>query len=58
MDVLGAGDPRDDLNMTYDMKQNHRLALAELERWRQNPYDFTPRVVHWDHRAWNRVRGI
>jgi hypothetical protein len=58
MDVLGAGDPRDDLNMTYDMKQNHRLALAELERWRENPYDFTPRVVHWDHRAWNRVRGI
>jgi hypothetical protein len=58
MDVLGANDPRDDLNLTYDMKQNHRLALAELERWRQHPYDFKPRVVHWDHRAWNRVRGI
>jgi hypothetical protein len=58
MDVLGANHPREDLNMTFDMKQNHRLALAELDRWRRDPFDFTPRVVHWDHPAWNRVRGL
>jgi hypothetical protein len=58
MDVPGENDPRDDLNMTYDMKQNHRLALADLERWRQDPFHFTPRVVPWDHPVWNEVRGI
>ncbi len=58
MDVPGANDPCDDLNLTYDAKQNHRLALAELLRWRRDPFDFQPRVLHWDHPVWDRVRGI
>ena len=58
MDVPGENVPRDDLNLTYDTKQNHRLALAELARWRQDPFDFKPRVLHWDHRAWDKVRGL
>jgi hypothetical protein len=58
MDMLGDNDPRDDLQLTYDAKQNHRLALEELERWRQDPYDFEPRILAWDHPAWDRVRGI
>jgi hypothetical protein len=58
MDMLGDNDPRDDLLLTFDAKQNHRLALEELERWRQDPYDFEPRVMAWDHPAWDRVRGL
>ena len=35
--VAGAGDPRDDVWLRHDPKQNHRLAAAELERWRARP---------------------
>jgi hypothetical protein len=58
MDVHGTNDPRDDINLTFDAKQTHRLALAELERWRQDPFDFQPRIMHWDNWLWDRLRGL
>jgi hypothetical protein len=57
-DVPGRDDPRDDLSLARDRKQNHRLAQAELERWRENPYTFQPRIIPWDYPAWDRLRGI
>jgi hypothetical protein len=39
--VDGAGDPRDDVWLRHDPKQNHRLAAAELVRWRRDPVRFT-----------------
>ena len=57
LDVPGAGDPRDDVTLFDDMKQNHRLAIAEVDRWRQDPYRFQPRILPWDHPAWDEMRA-
>jgi hypothetical protein len=51
-------DPRDDVMVMSDRRQNHRLAQAEVLRWRQDPYDFQPRIIPWDHPAWNALRGL
>jgi hypothetical protein len=47
-DVPGENDPRDDIWLSYDQKQNHRIALAELERWRTDRFAFQPRAMYWD----------
>jgi hypothetical protein len=57
-DAPGTGDPRDDVMLMNDRRQNHRLAQAELQRWRQDPYDFTPRIIPWDHPAWDAPRRL
>jgi hypothetical protein len=53
-DVPGAGAPRDDILLDFDMRQRHRLAQAELDRWRADPFAFSPRVLPWDRAAWRR----
>jgi hypothetical protein len=58
MDVAGAGDPRDDVTLFADPRQNHRLAHAEVTRWRQDPYRFQPRILPWDHEAWDGIRAL
>jgi hypothetical protein len=49
-DVCGENHPRDDVWLSFDPKQNHRLASAELERWRQDSIRFEPRAIRelWD----------
>lgn len=42
-DIEGANDPRSDQWLWHDPRQNHRLAAAELERWRADPFAFIPR---------------
>jgi hypothetical protein len=43
MTVDGDNDPRDDVWLRDDAKQNHRVVRDELERWRAGPFTFTPR---------------
>ena len=57
-DVPGRGDPQSGVILARDRKQNHRLAQAELERWRADPYAFQPRILPWDYPAWNQMRGL
>ena len=52
LDVPGADDPRDDLMVSWDVKQTHRLAAAEVTRWRMDPIAFQPRIIPWDRPAW------
>ena len=52
MDVPGADDSRDDLMVSSDVKQTHRLAGAEVTRWRLDPIAFEPRIIPWDRPAW------
>ena len=52
MDVPGANDPRDDIMLDRDMRQVHRLAQEELQRWREDPFAFVPRVLPWDRPVW------
>jgi hypothetical protein len=47
MDVPGQNDPSEHVSLVNDHKQNHRLALAELNRWRADPFRFTPREIPW-----------
>ena len=51
--VPGDGQPRDDQMISRDVRQVHRLAAAELERWRGDPIEFTPRIIPWDRPAWS-----
>jgi hypothetical protein len=44
-DVAGANSSRDDVWLTFDPKQNHRLARIELERWQRDPFSFTARPL-------------
>jgi hypothetical protein len=53
-DVPGANDPRHDILLDHDMRQRHRLAQEELERWREDPVAFVPRVLPWDRPVWQR----
>jgi hypothetical protein len=53
-DVPGANDPRDDLLVDGDVKQNHRLAREEVRRWREDPASFRPRVLAWNRPAWQQ----
>jgi hypothetical protein len=57
-DVPGRGDGRNDVILAGDRRQNHRLAQAELDRWRADPFGFAPRLLPWDYPAWNRIRGL
>jgi len=43
MTVDGANSPRDDVWLRHDPKQNHRIVLHEVDRWRADPTRFTPR---------------
>lgn len=42
LDIAGEGNPRDDVWLWHDPRQNHRIAARELERWRTDPYSFAP----------------
>jgi hypothetical protein len=42
LDIIGEGNPRNDVWLWHDPRQNHRIAAQELERWRRNPYNFSP----------------
>ena len=56
LNVPGANDPRDDIMLDRDMRQGHRLAQEELDRWREDPFAFVPRILPWDRSAWQRQR--
>ena len=43
IDTDGSGSPRNDLMRFEDPRQSNRLALEELQRWREDPYAFRPR---------------
>jgi hypothetical protein len=45
LETDGEGSPRDDVALHHDPKQGNRLAMEELERWRQEPFDFRPREL-------------
>jgi hypothetical protein len=47
MHVPGANDPRDNVWFAYDIRQNHRIVAAELERWRENRFTYEPRQITW-----------
>jgi hypothetical protein len=44
-DVPGDNDPRDDVWIAHDVKQNHRIASVELKRWRGDRVGFEPREM-------------
>lgn len=52
LDVPGANDPRGDIMLDGDMRQRHRLARQERDRWRADPFAFSPRVLPWDRDVW------
>ncbi len=43
--VPGNNDPRNDVWLAYDVKQNHRIANGERERWRADPVGFRPKAM-------------
>jgi len=51
-DPAGEGDPREDLMLYGDRAQVHRLARAEVARWRADRTGFQPRIMAWDLPAW------
>ncbi|MFN8660416.1 MAG: hypothetical protein U0075_00905 [Thermomicrobiales bacterium] len=57
-DHVSDGDPRDDVMMFQDTAQVHRLARAEVARWRADPAGFQPRIMAWDLPAWAPSDGI
>jgi len=57
MDVPGVNDPRDDLMLSWDVKQTHRLAIAEVARWREDLTGFQPRIIAWDRLPWEQPRS-
>jgi hypothetical protein len=54
-DVPGENAPRDDVMLSWDVRQVHRLAEEEVARWRANPLGFQPRILPWDRPAWQRT---
>jgi hypothetical protein len=54
LDVPGANDPRDDILLETDLRQRHRLAQEELDRWRADPFAFAPRTLPWNRDAWQQ----
>jgi hypothetical protein len=54
-EVPGANDPRDDIMLDNDLRQRHRLAQRELDRWRADPFAFVPRVLPWDRDVWQQT---
>ena len=52
--VPGAGAMRDDILLDGDIRQHHRLCREEVQRWREDPANFRPRVLPWDRPAWQQ----
>jgi hypothetical protein len=45
LETDGAGNPREDVILWVDPKQNNRLAMDELRRWRADPVGFQPHGI-------------
>jgi hypothetical protein len=52
MTVDGGNDPRADVWLRDDPRQNHRIVAEELERWRLDPVGFTPRRLREFPEPW------
>jgi hypothetical protein len=55
MSVDGENDPRDDVWIRHDAKQNHRIVKEELERWKAAPFVFTPRRLAEFPEWWRKL---
>jgi hypothetical protein len=48
LETDGAGSPREDVVLYLDPRQGNRLAMRELQRWRDDPFGFRPCALQRD----------